>query len=141
MINVGKPSHDRNSGSKTSELVGAALDWAVAKADGEKLVEVEGKHSVITGFRLNPIHVPGGYTPSTDWNQGGPFIFEYRVNLIEVNEDCWEAWVSGQEDRRYQGGDCPLVAICRAVVASQLGDTVMVPEALFGTTVTDSPII
>ncbi|HGN4042598.1 TPA: phage protein NinX family protein [Pseudomonas aeruginosa] len=103
--------------------------------------EVEGKHSVITGFRLNPIHVPGGYTPSTDWNQGGPFIFEYRVNLIEVNEDCWEAWVSGQEDRRYQGGDCPLVAICRAVVASQLGDTVMVPEALFGTTVTDSPII
>ncbi|RCI70066.1 DUF2591 domain-containing protein, partial [Pseudomonas aeruginosa] len=115
--------------AKTSELAGAALDWAVAKADGEKLVEVEGKHSVITGFRLNPIHVPGGYTPSTDWNQGGPFIFEYRVNLIEVNEDCWEAWVSGQEDRRYQGGDCPLVAICRAVVASQLGDTVMVPEA------------
>ena len=61
--------------AKTSELAGAALDWAVAKADGEKLVEVEGKHSVITGFRLNPIHVPGGYTPSTDWNQGGPFIF------------------------------------------------------------------
>lgn len=53
-----------------------------------------------------------------------------RVNLIEVSEDCWEAWVSGQEDQRYQGGDSPLVAICRAVVASQLGDTVMLPEAL-----------
>lgn len=26
--------------AKTSELAGAALDWAVAKADGEKLVEV-----------------------------------------------------------------------------------------------------
>ncbi|ESW38555.1 MULTISPECIES: phage protein NinX family protein [Pseudomonas] len=116
--------------AKAAELAGAALDWAVAKANGEKLVEVEGKHSVITGFRLNPIRVPGGYTPSTDWNQGGSLIFEYRVNLIEVSEDCWEAWVSGQEDQRYQGGDSPLVAICRAVVASQLGDTVMLPEAL-----------
>lgn len=53
---------------KASELAGAALDWAVAKADGEKLVEVEGKHAVITGFRLSTIRVPGGYTPSTDWS-------------------------------------------------------------------------
>ncbi|MCZ9640488.1 hypothetical protein [Pseudomonas putida] len=45
--------------AKAAELAGAALDWAVAKANGEKLVEVEGKHSVITGFRLNPIRVPG----------------------------------------------------------------------------------
>lgn len=27
--------------AKASELAGAALDWAVAKAEGEKLVEVE----------------------------------------------------------------------------------------------------
>lgn len=87
--------------AKTSELAGAALDWAVANANGEKLVEVEGKYFVITGFRLNPIRVPGGYTPSSDWSQGGSLIFEYRVNLKEVNEECWEAWVSGQDDRRY----------------------------------------
>lgn len=65
--------------AKASELAGASLDWAVAKADGEKLIEVEGKHSVITGFRLNPIHVPGGYTPCTDWNQGRPPIFEQCI--------------------------------------------------------------
>ncbi|CAD0266037.1 conserved hypothetical protein [Pseudomonas veronii] len=119
--------------AKTCELAGAALDWAVAKADGEQLVDFDGKHSVITGFRLNPIRTPGGYTPSTDWNQGGPLIFEYRVNLIEVNEDSWEDWVSGQEEHRYKGGDAPLVAICRAVVASQLGDTVTVPAILLDT--------
>lgn len=116
---------------KTIDLTGAALDWAVAKADGERLVEFEGKHSVITGYRLNPIHAPGGYTPSTDWSQGGPLIFEYRVNLNEVSEDCWEAWISGVEDQRYKGGDSPLVAICRAVIASQVGATVMIPAELF----------
>ena len=67
----------------THELAGAALDWAVAKANGEKLVEVEGKHSVITGFRLNPIRVPGGYTPSTDWNQGGSLILG-RIEKTEI---------------------------------------------------------
>lgn len=117
--------------TKTCELSGAALDWAVAKADGEQIVEFEGKHSVIVGFRLNPIRTPGGYTPSTDWSQGGPLIFEYRVNLHEVSDDCWEAWVTGREEYRYKGGDAPLVAICRAVIASQLGDTVNVPAELF----------
>ncbi|MFJ7794624.1 phage protein NinX family protein [Pseudomonas sp. NPDC096950] len=116
---------------KTCELAGAGLDWAVAKADGEQVVEFEGKHSVIVGFRLNPIRAPGGYTPSTDWSQGGPLIFEHRVNLLEVSDDCWEAWVTGREDHRYKGGDAPFVAICRAVVASQLGDAIEIPTELF----------
>lgn len=114
----------------TGELAGAALDWAVAKADGERLVDLEGKHYVITGFRLNPIRTPGGYTPSTEWKQGGPFIWEYRVNVNEVSEDCWEAWISGAEEHRHKGGDEPLVAICRAVVALQLGAAVLVPADL-----------
>lgn len=116
--------------SKTCELAGAALDWAVAKADDRKLVEFDGKHSVIVGYRLSHIRVPGGFTPSTDWSQGGPLIFEYHLNLLEVSDDCWEAWVTGREEHRYSGGSEPLVAICRAVVALQLGDAVEVPSEL-----------
>lgn len=51
--------------------------------------------------------------------------------MHEVSDDYWEAWVTGREEHRYKGGDAPLVAICRAVVASQLGDTVKVPAELF----------
>ena len=49
---------------KTSELQGAALDWAVAKGE---------KHMVWTD---EPLRLPTGepYSPSTDWAQGGPII-------------------------------------------------------------------
>ena len=50
---------------KTSELTGAALDWAVAKCEGVKL-----KYGLTDDERY-----------STDWSQGGPIIEREFISL------------------------------------------------------------
>lgn len=108
---------------KTSELTDAALDWAVGVADGVK---------VNVGFR-NVTYVPKGkrslykYSPSTNWSQGGPII---ERELIGVGYDQELGWVGIDADAYYQTGETPLIAAMRCYVASQLGDTVDVPEEL-----------
>jgi hypothetical protein len=49
---------------KTSELTGAALDWAVAKCEGVLMRWERSTHD----------EAPLEYSPSTDWAQGGPII-------------------------------------------------------------------
>lgn len=97
---------------KTSELSGAALDWAVAQIE----------------LRAN---APETYRPSADWAQGGAIIEREAISL------CWEGtvWVGSkfneQTDSRWefnQSGPTPLIAAMRAHVASKLGETVNVPE-------------
>jgi hypothetical protein len=51
---------------KTSELQGAALDWAVMKCDG-----------ICKDF---PAYWVDEY-PSTNWAQGGPIIERERIDL------------------------------------------------------------
>jgi len=98
---------------KTSELSGAALNWAVGKCEG-----------VVNGDALDIGFIKeGGYTPSTDWSQGGPIIEREKITL-DVFEDG--VWVASE----YQEGPTPLVAAMRCYVASKLGDTVDIPEEL-----------
>ena len=131
---------------KTSELTGAALDWAVAKCEG--LLEPmhgEPKPRVVLYsdpwqryMRLNPppqVYYSDCYTPSTDWAQGGPIIEREKVCV---------AWLSkqdlGMEPEHYCAahidgiychyGQTPLIAAMRCYVASKLGDAVDVPEEL-----------
>lgn len=95
---------------KTSELTGAALDWAVAKAIGE----------------YKPVAVP---SYSTDWAQGGPIIEREYIDTEYQLGDC--VWVAMLQDNPYeQYGPTPLIAAMRCYVASKLGDTVEIPEAL-----------
>ena len=106
---------------KTSELTGAALDWAVAKCEGQP-------NNWMHDHKL-------GYTnsPSTDWAQGGPIIERENIKLTPRKpfHDDWEA-----EYRYSQGGGLnafgptPLIAAMRCLVASKLGDEVDVPEEL-----------
>lgn len=101
---------------KTSELQGAALDWAVAKCEG-----------VIKGDALDiGFILEGGYTPSTDWAQGGPIIERERINTWNEGYD-WEASRFGEH---IVWGNTPLIAAMRCYVASKLGDTVGIPKAL-----------
>ena len=102
---------------KTSELTGAALDWAVAKC--EKL-EVR--------FISKVLYIYGGdkYSPSTNWAQGGGIIERERICLIDQGGDYWQALCGWKETF----GDTPLVAAMRCYVASKLGDEVDVPEEL-----------
>ena len=101
---------------KTSELTGAALDWAVAKCEGA----INGNDLDI-GFILE-----GGYSPSTDWAQGGPIIEREGIAIfIEYPKD----W--GATDGNYRkAGDTPLIAAMRCYVASKLGDEVEIPKEL-----------
>ena len=112
---------------KTSELTGAALDWAVAKALGNtvRIEQFQGRVRVLlAGQRRSAYN--GGFQPSTDWAQGGPII-EREYIWLEINEgQCY----AHKDGLRYQEGETPLVAAMRCLVAAKLGDEVEVPDEL-----------
>lgn len=110
---------------KASELAGAALNWAVAKAVG---VDVGLYRSP---FEKGPVvrHRTDGpsYRPSTDWAQIGPLIEQYRIFLNLSKGVRCDAYVPGGI---LQSGSTVLMAACRAIVAAKLGDTVDIPDEL-----------
>lgn len=101
---------------KTAELTGAALDWAVAKCEG---------------YRLDLVP-EDGYTPSTDWAQGGPIIEREGINLFQRKRIATPGrpWLAYTATHLEQGGATPLIATMRCYVASKMGETVEVPEEL-----------
>lgn len=107
---------------KTSELQGAALDWAVAKCEG-----VTDWDSVDLVFRDDDFC---WYEPSTNWAQGGPIIEREGVCLWSEGYD-WEAKIqTGPGEWLTEWDASPLVAAMRCYVASKLGDEVDIPEEL-----------
>ena len=96
---------------KTSELTGAALDWAVAKCEGINYVK-------------DDVRFRGAYARkySTDWAQGGPIIEREKIS-VWARDDEWaaESFVPNQ-----QGLECvgptPLIAAMRCYVASKQGE-------------------
>ena len=130
---------------KTAELTGPVLDWAVGIVvygkvyvypDGG-LCPPEGTISLneddgTLWTNIGEFHHGDQWTPSTDWDQGGPMIASHQVNLHspQTSDDCWAAWVTIRGKDFCQGGWQPLVAACRAIVAAKLGDVVSVPAEL-----------
>ena len=128
----------------TADLIGPALDWAVAKAEGlnpNSDPKVRRQYVGYSGFaEANGF----GYAIkhySTDWSQGGAIIDRESVELLKGNpilfvdgtrEDLWIAKHQSVADRRPNGvhGPTPLIAAMRCFVASRLGDEVDVPEEL-----------
>lgn len=111
---------------KTSELQGAALDWAVAKCKGE---EIENYGS----FGVAVIATRSMYSPSTDWSQGGPIIERESISIERKHDGWWMASCKYHyaDDPMYLVlGDTPLIAAMRCYVASKLGDEVDIPECL-----------
>ena len=120
---------------KTSELTGAALDWAVAKC--EELLLIDGGNLQIFNkqLRAHPAKLGTLYTPSTDWAQGGPIIERGKIDVFW--QDHQHAWVGSMSRgtnkigfRHLQYGHTPLIAAMRCYVASKLGDEVEVPDEL-----------
>jgi len=106
---------------KTSELTGAALDWAVAKCEGITIPTDAIIRQVEGAIR--------SYSPSTDWAQGGPII--ERENISVIHDECAEEhWVAQTINDIYGDGPTPLIAAMRCYVASKLGDEVDVPDEL-----------
>jgi len=130
---------------KTSELTGAALDWAVAKSLNWAVMECEEVPGKIpqTAFLIyldssGPIGPNGRmYSPSTNWERGGPIIEREEIGL-KRNAPCstgreWEASPSitaKGAGGKWGYGPTPLIAAMRAYVASKLGNEVEIPEEL-----------
>jgi hypothetical protein len=105
---------------KTSELTGAALDWAVAKCEGIYFENLE-------DFEM----YAGDY--STDWAQGGPIIEREKIFVRPKTTGDWRCWIydgKGEGIKFDQPGPTPLIAAMRCYVASKLGDEVEIPEEL-----------
>jgi len=108
---------------KTSELTGAALDWAVAKCEGNP-----------NGWCGMVINRPMSYVfrPSTDWAQGGPIIEREEMisSCFAKQGETTKSWFYWTDRTPMISGPTPLIAAMRCYVTSKLGDEVEIPEEL-----------
>jgi hypothetical protein len=108
---------------KTSELTGAALNWAVALCEGWAGTTASDKLGSYPWLIKDERNMdPKSFRPSTNWMQGGPII---ERECIAVAFDGYpQGWIANQ---KYYGAT-PLIAVMRCYVASKLGDEVQIPE-------------
>lgn len=130
---------------KTADLIGPALDWAVATIEGygglrrnphafdQSLIMNRGDGQCVLFSSLN-YH--------TDWSQGGPLLERENIGLEKHRLDGPYQWaacdwhpvvVQGHtclERSKYVYGPTPLIAAMRCIVAATLGDEVDVPDEL-----------
>lgn len=105
---------------KTSELSGAALDWAVAKCEGW----IDDCNGWLYQATIQEVE-DGHYKPSTNWAQGGPIISREGITL-RCGLHGWDAELP--EFRVLVDGANALEAAMRCYVASKLSDEVTIPE-------------
>lgn len=132
---------------KTAELIGPALDWAVAKCEGGTnfhfdtvatyWITIDGKERALSkGWAQS-------FTPSTDWSQGGPIIEREGIDtwctLVGRPDNKDPAWQKSHWRAKYSrmgfgtepiDAETPLIAAMRCLVASKLGNEVEIPEEL-----------
>lgn len=115
---------------RTSDLIGAALDWAVAKYEGNHIT-------------FAPDGLPSGQWEmySSNWSLAGPIIEREGIATREIppvsgDNGCivTRRWIAemfripGGPRRSVAYGTTPLVAAMRCYVASKLGEVVEIPE-------------
>ena len=107
---------------KTSELTGAALDWAVAKCEGFK------PHAAAS------LAIMGDYSPSTNWAQGGPIIEREGIDLYFNVYGTPKQWKANYQKTQAMNDMCfaptPLEAAMRSYVSNKLGNEVEIPKEL-----------
>ena len=122
---------------KTSELTGAALDWAVAKCVYPDLVwgSSIGVHHASHQIVIPHLPEPECYwNPSTKWAQGGPII-EREIHAFDHMQSDRVTAIIKRKDMNNGGfthgyGPTPLIAAMRCYVASKMGDNVDIPEGI-----------
>jgi hypothetical protein len=109
---------------KTSELTEAALDWAVARCEGEAVHMVKGQ--------LETLWTDNGWKPSTNWALGGPIIERECMEISCIHTTGWtpNTWTARHPQRITVKGPTPLIAAMRCYVASQIGDEIEAPDEL-----------
>ncbi len=110
---------------KTSELTGAALDWAVAKC--EEMLHLDNAESWLRDYRI-------GFSTkySAVWSAGGEIIEREKLDVcIHKPTHQWCSATQSSANRFARGyGPTPLIAAMRCYVASKLGDEIEIPEEL-----------
>ena len=131
---------------KTSELTGAALDWAVGVAEGiqwdsddpevglyhrrsryDRLVLGALDYDIMEDWGLTP------YEPSTNWAQGGPIIEREGISVLYRVGVNMTASINGQYEQTIgymHKGNIGLLVAMRCYVASKLGDDIDLPKEL-----------
>jgi hypothetical protein len=104
---------------KTSQLTGAALDWAVTKCELPK------------GWSGAEIILGKDTDYSTDWRLGGAIIQREWINLTNEQE-VWTAEIADDVPDGYvtMQGETALIAAMRCYVAQRIGDEIEVPDEL-----------
>ncbi len=134
-----------------SQAEGQVLDWMVAKCedfrDDFAIIRVWNNRvtKIIPGdYETSEVYT--SYSPSADWDQGGPIIEREGINLsIDYQDDAlsndmvqigwkanlWNNSVPGTPGfLQWSYGPTPLIAAMRCFCCSKLGDVVDVPEEL-----------
>ena len=112
-----------------SNIVGTALDWAVAKCE-----ESYGRDSSNQFLRDKRIGFTTKY--SENWSQGGPIIDREKIGFNWVVSNylhvmgCWSAHIP-QTNGKILYGPTPLIAAMRCYVTSRIGEFIEIPEELF----------
>jgi hypothetical protein len=116
---------------KTNELTGAALDWAVAKAEGLLAFGWE------DDMGLLKITLSTGETeyfiPTMKWDQGGPIIEREGISVMYRTGVRMTASINGQYEQtigHMHKGNIGLLVAMRCYVASKLGDEIDLPKEL-----------
>lgn len=119
---------------KTSELSGAALDWAVAKSEGYSDWDGEAFNS--KGVDVYCFLYLHSYHPSDAWVQGGPIIDREKI-AIRPHEHDTQHWSAerplvdfSERLSSFSTGDTALIAAMRCSVLSKLGNVVDIPDEL-----------
>lgn len=123
---------------KTADLVGHALDWAVAQAEGLEVFLVGPQYNVPRRVfwkkRGQALEWDVLYNPHEDWALGGELIEKYAAMVRCFPNQMYQtlaiARVRISGALAWRSGKTPLIALCRAIVAAKLGDTVQVPKEL-----------
>lgn len=113
---------------KTNELIGPALDWVVAKCNGDFALY----HNIEEGQRFLNLWTGSAFLKySTLWSCGGPIVEKELINLITTAGYPWRAtmymgggvWID-------QHGPTPLIAAMRCYCCAKLGDEIEIPQEL-----------
>ncbi|MEB0311532.1 DUF2591 family protein [Pseudomonas sp. 10B1] len=131
---------------KTADLVGTALDWATFCAvypDMQPIIKItESTTKLLFKNAAKPVTFPRSvrlarmglygieidWYPSGDWECGGPLIDKYAIEFEWITDLTIRAEVPACGTPGH--ARTHLIAACRAIVASVLGDTVSVPKEL-----------
>ena len=116
---------------RTNELIGPALDWAVAKCEDPERLRY-GVKDWMEQRRSTTHHGEYVCRYHQNWAQGGPIIEREKINLEYPREGFWTAnvWLGTPNAFAHGFGPTPLIAGMRCYVASKLGDEVEIPEEL-----------